>query len=61
MSNLEKAMVLLDMARDHIQDAVQDTDTDGDADADLRDLIEDIGRGLLTLEKFSKWPRWDDR
>jgi hypothetical protein len=52
MSNLEKAMVLLDMARDHIRDAVQGTD-------DLRDLIEDIDQVVLTLERFSKWPRWD--
>jgi hypothetical protein len=58
MSNLEKAMVLLDMARDHIQDAVRGTGTDRNYD-DLRDLIEDIGTALVTLERFSKWPRWD--
>jgi hypothetical protein len=57
MSSLEKAMVLLDMARDHIQDAVQNTDAD--RDDDLHELIENIGQMLRTLESFSKWPRWE--
>jgi hypothetical protein len=52
MSDLEKAMVLLDMARDHLQNACQGRD-------DIEDMIDDIGKILVVLEGYSKWPNWE--
>jgi hypothetical protein len=52
MSAVQKAMVLLDMARDHLQDADREED-------DIQDAIDDIGKILVTLEGYSKWPNWE--
>jgi hypothetical protein len=53
MSALQKAMVLLDMARDHLQDdACRGRD-------DIQDAIDDIGKILVILEGYSKWPNWE--
>ena len=52
MSTLQKAMVLLDIVRDHLQDACHGRD-------DIQDAIDDIGKSLVILEGYSKWPNWE--
>lgn len=58
MTSFQKAMVLLDLAREELARAGT-LYPPGHGDLpDITDAIEDIGTILYTLESFSSWPKW---
>lgn len=58
MTPLQKALVLLDMARDHMRDD-HDLQEQSDARDDFGELLDDLDNVIGALEAYSSWPSYD--
>lgn len=58
MNSMQKALVLLDMARDHLQDTARSFDDTGGSGHDFTDMIDTLDGVVLALEQYSNWPKW---